>query len=122
MTRDRVVAFRDPHGLRPLVIGRLADRYCVASESCALDIIGADFVREIEPGEMVVITEDGITSSRPFAPTPSRFCIFEYVYFARPDSSANGKNVYAVRKHIGAELARENPVAADIVVPVPDSL
>jgi amidophosphoribosyltransferase len=121
LSPQSLIGVRDPHGVRPLVLGKLGDAHILASETCALDIIGADYVRDIAPGEMVVITEAGIESLMPFTKTEPRFCIFEYVYFARPDSSANGKNVYAVRKHIGAELARENPVAADIVVPVPDS-
>jgi amidophosphoribosyltransferase len=112
---------RDPYGVRPLVLGRLGDAYILASETCALDIIGGRFVRDIEPGEIVVIDEDGLRSVRPFAKVPERFCIFEYIYFARPDSNVEGRNVYEVRKRIGAELARENGVDADLVVPVPDS-
>ena len=96
-------------------------RWILASETCALDILGADFVRDIEPGEVVVIDADGVRSLRPFAPEPRRFCIFEYVYFSRPDSVVEGMGVYEVRKQIGAELARESGVAADVVVPVPDS-
>ncbi len=116
-----LMGVRDPNGVRPLVLGKLAEAYILASESCALDIIGAEYVRDIAPGEMVVITAQGITSSFPFAPAANRFCIFEYVYFARPDSVMENTSVYAVRKRIGAELARENIVAADVVVPVPDS-
>lgn len=116
-----LMGVRDPHGVRPLVLGTLGDAYILASETCALDIIGAHYVRDIAPGELVVIDGNGIRSLFPFATVPNRFCIFEYVYFARPDSSMEDKNVYAVRKAIGAELARENPVAADIIVPVPDS-
>ena len=121
LTSKKLIGVRDPYGVRPLVLGKLDDSYVLSSETCALDIIGADFVRDIAPGEMVVITKDGIESLRPFPPKPKRFCIFEYVYFARPDSSVEGKNVYEVRKQIGAELAREAPAAADMVIPVPDS-
>jgi amidophosphoribosyltransferase len=121
LTSKKLIGVRDPYGVRPLVLGKLDDAYILSSESCALDIIGADFVRDIGAGEMVVITKDGIESLRPFPPKPKRFCIFEYVYFARPDSSVEGKNVYEVRKCIGAELAHEAPAAADMVIPVPDS-
>src|SRR5690606_25132604 len=107
--------------VRPLVLGLLDGAWILASETVALDIIGAAYVRDIGPGELVVIDDDGVHSHRPFAPVKSRFCIFEYVYFARPDSSVDGRTVYSVRKRIGAELARESPVVADIVVPVPDS-
>ncbi|MGB0681796.1 MAG: amidophosphoribosyltransferase [Magnetovibrionaceae bacterium] len=121
MTRRKLIGARDPHGVRPLALGRLNDSYVLASETCAFDIIGAEYVREVEPGEIIVIDDQGLRSFKPFAPVPSRFCIFEYIYFARPDSTLNGHNVYQVRKAIGAELSRENPVDADIVVPVPDS-
>ncbi len=121
LTNKKMIGCRDPLGVRPLVLGRFEDSWVLASETCALDIIGATHVRDIEPGEMVVITETGIESLRPFAPAPSRFCIFEYVYFARPDSRVQGRAVYPVRKRIGAELAHEAPAEADIVVPVPDS-
>ncbi|MGB6117321.1 MAG: amidophosphoribosyltransferase, partial [Mesorhizobium sp.] len=104
-----------------LVLGDLDGAWILASETCALDIIGARFVRDLKPGEMVVITGKGIESIFPFEPQQSRFCIFEYVYFSRPDSAVEGRNVYEVRKNIGIELAREGPVDADIVVPVPDS-
>jgi amidophosphoribosyltransferase len=104
-----------------LVIGDLEGSYILASETCALDIIGARFVRDVEPGEMVVITEDGLESLFPFEKVQPRFCIFEYVYFARPDSSVEGRNVYGIRRQIGLELAKESPVDADVVVPVPDS-
>ncbi len=119
--QGQIIGVRDPHGIRPLVLGRLAESYILASESCALDIIGADFVRDIEPGEMVVLNGKGVQSSYPLAKKPERFCIFEYIYFARPDSFMEGKSVYETRKNIGAELAREAPVDADLVVPVPDS-
>jgi amidophosphoribosyltransferase len=118
---DAVVGVRDPLGVRPLVIGRLGDATILASETCALDIIGAELVRDVQPGEVVIVDRDGLRSIRPPAPPPRRFCIFEYVYFARPDSTVEGRGVYEVRKAIGAELAREAPAPADIVVPVPDS-
>ncbi|WP_163271553.1 amidophosphoribosyltransferase [Chelativorans alearense] len=121
LTSKKMIGCRDPLGIRPLVLGDLDGASILASESCALDIIGARFVRDLGPGEMVVVTEQGIESFFPFKKAKQRFCIFEYVYFARPDSSVEGRNVYEVRKEIGAELARENPVEADIVVPVPDS-
>jgi amidophosphoribosyltransferase len=121
LTSKKLIGVRDPYGVRPLVLGRLDSAWILASETCALDIIGAEFVRDIAAGEMVVITHEGIESIRPFTPRPRRFCIFEYVYFARPDSLVEGRNVYDVRKRIGAELARESPAKADMVVPVPDS-
>ncbi len=121
LTSKKLVGARDPYGVRPLVLGKLDDAWILASESCAFDIIGAEFVRDVEPGEMVVITHDGIESLKPFASKPQRFCIFEYVYFSRPDSQVEDRNVYDVRRNIGAELADEAPVAADMVVPVPDS-
>lgn len=120
MTRTKLVGVRDPHGVRPLMLGRLGDGWVLASETCALDIIGADFLREIEPGEMVVITEEGIESYFPFHKTAPKFCIFEYVYFSRPDSVIGGHSVYETRRQIGAELAKEAPVEADLVCPVPD--
>jgi amidophosphoribosyltransferase len=112
---------RDPLGVRPLVVGRLGDAHIVTSETCALDIIGAELVREVEPGEMVVLDDSGVHSLRPFPPTPQRFCIFEYIYFARPDSFMEGSSVYERRRRIGVELARESGVEADVVIPVPDS-
>ncbi len=121
MTRTKLIGVRDPLGVRPLVLGRLASGWVLASETCALDIIGADFEREIEPGEMVVISAKGVESSRPFAQQKSRFCIFEHVYFSRPDSFYGGRSVYETRRQIGVELAREAPVEADLVCPVPDS-
>ncbi len=122
MDEKQVIGLRDPHGIRPLVLGRTGKTYMMASESCALDIIGADYVREVEPGEMIILDENGLHSQRPFDEVPPRFCIFEYVYFARPDSFMEGRSVYAMRKNIGAELARESPCGeADLVVPVPDS-
>ncbi len=121
LTNDTLIGVRDTHGVRPLVLGTLDGAYILASETCALDIIGAKFVRDIEPGEIVTITDSGIESIKPFANTPSKFCIFEYVYFSRPDSSVEGQNVYEIRKRIGGELARESHVDADAIVPVPDS-
>ena len=121
LSENTMIGVRDPHGIRPLVLGMLDGAYILASETCALDIIGADYVRDIEAGEMVTITADGIQSHRPFAKRNPRFCIFEYVYFARPDSVLDGKNVYHARKQIGIELARESLIEADVVVPVPDS-
>ena len=121
LTESSVIGLRDPLGVRPLVIGRLDDTFIVTSETCALDIIGADFVRDVEPGELVVLDADGLHSHRPFPPAKQRPCIFEYIYFARPDSYMGGHNVYAVRKRIGAELARESPASVDAIIPVPDS-
>jgi amidophosphoribosyltransferase len=121
LTRDTVIGVRDPLGIRPLVLGRLDGAWCLASETCAFDIIGAEFVRDIEPGEIVTLSAEGVRSIKPFAPQPRRFCIFEHIYFARPDSVVEGASVYDVRKRIGAELARESGVPADVVVPVPDS-
>lgn len=121
MTREKLIGVRDPHGVRPLVLGKTGDAYILASETCALDIIGAEFVRDIAPGELIVIDKNGIHSQTPFAPVPTKFCIFEFIYFARPDSNVEGQNIYQVRKNIGAELARESHVEADVVVPVPDS-
>ncbi len=116
-----IIGGRDPLGVRPLVLGEIDGAQILASETCALDILGAEFVRDVEPGEVVVIGAGGVTSLRPFAPERRRFCIFEYVYFSRPDSIVEGAGVYDVRKRIGAELARESGVPADLVVPVPDS-
>ncbi len=121
MTNEVMIGVRDPRGVRPLVLGILDDAHILASETCALDIIGAEFVRDIEPGEMVIIDRSGVRSERPFNSDESRFCIFEYVYFSRPDSIVEGSNVYEARRRIGAELARERPVPADVVIPVPDS-
>ncbi|MDA8233157.1 MAG: amidophosphoribosyltransferase [Magnetospirillum sp.] len=121
LTKDAVIGVRDPLGIRPLVLGRLDGAWCLASETCAFDIIGAEFVRDVEPGEIVILSAGGVRSIKPFAPQPRRFCIFEYIYFARPDTIAEGTSVYEVRKRIGAELARESNLPADVVVPVPDS-
>jgi amidophosphoribosyltransferase len=118
---DMVIGVRDPLGVRPLVLGRLGTAHILASETCAFDIIGAEVLREVEPGELVVLDSSGVHSLRPFPRLPQRFCIFEHIYFARPDSIVEGHSVYDVRKRIGAELASEAPVAADVVIPVPDS-
>jgi amidophosphoribosyltransferase len=121
MTRDRVVAFRDPLGLRPLAIGRLADRYCVASESCAFDIIGAEYLRDVQPGEIVSLTDGGI-ETRMGVESPRRaFCVFEHIYFARPDSRLEGNRTQVSRRKMGEILWRESPVEADVVIAVPDS-
>ncbi len=121
MTNKKMIGARDPLGIRPLVLGDLAGAPVLASETCALDIIGAKFVREIENGEVVVIDKDGIESHRPFPKRTPRPCVFEYIYFARPDSVVGGRYVYDVRKDMGRQLALESPVDADVVIPVPDS-
>jgi len=121
LSRRKLIGARDPLGVRPLVLGQLGDAWILASETCALDIIGASYVRDIEPGELIVIDEDGLHSHHPSPPVRKRLCIFEYIYFARPDSDVDGTNVYEARKAIGAELARESSVEADLVIPVPDS-
>lgn len=122
MTAEGMIACRDPHGIRPLVMGRIGDAVVFASETVALDVVGAEFVREIEAGELVQVDHSGIVSShRPFAQVPARPCIFEHVYFSRPDSVMAGRSVYEVRKQIGKELAKEALADADLVIPVPDS-
>jgi amidophosphoribosyltransferase len=122
MTRTKLMGVRDPLGVRPLVLGKLGDGWALSSETCALDIIGAEFIREIEPGEMVVISEkEGVQSHFPFRRMKPRGCIFEQVYFSRPDSILGGRSIYETRRQIGVELAREAPVDADLVCPVPDS-
>ena len=121
LTPDAMVAARDPWGFRPLVIGKLEGAYIACSETCALDLIDAEFVREVEPGELVIVDRDGVRSFRPFPPEPVRQCVFEQIYFARPDSQVFGRNVLATRLALGKQLAREAPADADIVVPVPDS-
>ncbi|GBR03051.1 amidophosphoribosyltransferase [Acetobacter oeni LMG 21952] len=128
LSQNALMGVRDPLGVRPLVLGRMpgaaendATGWIFASESCGLDIVGAEFVRDVEPGELVIIDRDGVRSVRPFTPERPRFCVFEYIYFARPDSVLDGVPVYNARKQIGVELARESAVEADVVVPVPDS-
>jgi len=121
LSETQMVAVRDPNGFRPLCLGKRGDAYVIASESCALDLIEAKLVREIEPGEVVVIDKDGVNSFFPFKKVKPTPCIFEYIYFARPDSYIFGKNVYMVRKELGRQLARENKIEADLVIPVPDS-
>lgn len=121
MTEKRMIGIRDPYGMRPLCLGRLGDGYVLASESCALDTVGAQFIRDVEPGEVVIIDEKGVTSLRPHQPHQKALCIFEFVYFARPDSVIDGLSVQKARYALGRELARENPLDADLVIPVPDS-
>jgi amidophosphoribosyltransferase len=121
LTQDRLMAVRDPHGFRPLALGRLGDAWVVCSETCALDLIGATYVRDVEPGEVLVIGPDGLHSHRPFPPSKLAHCVFEHVYFARPDSYVFGQSVNEVRTNFGRVLAREAPVDADVVVPIPDS-
>jgi len=127
LTNDMLIGVRDPLGVRPLILGQtngadpLNPGWVLASESCALEMVGAEFVRDIEPGEIVAIDRNGVRSLKPFAQQKPRFCVFEYIYFARPDSVLEGHSVYAARKRIGRELAQESPVDADLIVPVPDS-
>lgn len=121
LANDMLVGVRDPLGVRPLVMGKIGEATIFASETCALDIVGAKYVRDVEPGEIVIVTPKGIRSLKPFPVQQKRFCIFEYVYFSRPDSESEGINVYETRQRIGAQLAVEAPVNADVVVPVPDS-
>ena len=121
LTRDAIYAIRDPAGFRPLTLGKLGDSWVVASETCALDLMEAKVEREVEPGEIAVITDEGVRSVRAFPPSERLQCVFEYVYFARPDSVLWGRNVHTVRKDLGRQLAREHPITADIVIPVPDS-
>ena len=121
MTKDRVFGVRDPHGFRPLALGRLGEAWVLCSETCALDLIGARYVRDVEPGELVILSAHGIRSVKPFAPAPQAQCIFEHVYFARPDSYVFGESVNEVRTELGRRLARECPADAEVVVPIPDS-
>jgi amidophosphoribosyltransferase len=121
MTNKKLVGARDPFGIRPLIIGKLKNSYIFASETCALDIVGATFIREVENGEIVIIENEEIKSVKPFPKQKARPCIFEYIYFARPDSLINGKCAYEFRKKLGIELAKETDVNADLIVPVPDS-
>jgi len=126
LSNEALMGVRDPLGVRPLILGRIAAAdgsvaWVLASETCALDIVGAEFVRDVEPGEIIIINDQGVHSIRPFSRTQARFCVFEYIYFARPDSIVEGTPVYTARKRIGAELARESHIDADVIVPVPDS-
>lgn len=121
LTKKKLVGVRDPYGVRPLVLGKLGNSYIFASESCAFDIIGADKIRDVEPGELIVIDDEGLHSSFPFEKRPHRLCIFEYIYFSRPDSVIENRSVYEARRKIGAELAKEAHIDADVIVPVPDS-
>jgi amidophosphoribosyltransferase len=121
LAEDKLFGLRDPHGVRPLCIGRIGDKYCLASESCALDTIGAEFIRDVEPGEIVVIDEEGLHSRQGLTKTKRSSCAFEYIYFARPDSTMDQLNVSASRRRMGIELALEYPIRADIVIAVPDS-
>jgi amidophosphoribosyltransferase len=125
LSNEALMGVRDPRGVRPLILGRIGNEgtggWVLASETCALDIVGADFIRDVEPGEIVVINDQGVHSIKPFGRMRERFCVFEYIYFARPDSVVEGTPVYDARKRIGMELARESPVPADVIVPVPDS-
>jgi amidophosphoribosyltransferase len=121
LTNKKLIGARDPIGLRPLVLGKIGDGWVLASETCALDIIGAEFIREIENGEVIIISEQGVESFHPFPKRPESPCLFEYVYFARPDSIVQGRSVYEVRRRMGHQLALENPADVDVIVPVPDS-
>ena len=121
LTNEALIGVRDPLGVRPLVLGKLEDAWILTSETCALDILGARFERDVEPGEIIIIDGKGPRSIKPLTKQPRRFCVFEHIYFARPDSRLEGIGVYEARKRIGMELAKESPVPADVIVPVPDS-
>jgi len=121
MTENEIIAMRDPHGFRPLSLGKLDGAYVVASETCAFDLIEAEYIRDVAPGEMLVISDQGVRSSFPLKPEEPSHCIFEFIYFARPDSRVFGQNVYTIRKNFGRQLARETGIEADVVIPVPDS-
>jgi amidophosphoribosyltransferase len=121
LSESKLIAARDPRGFRPLLLGRLKDAFVFASESCAFDLIEAEFIREVEPGEVVVVDAKGLRSFKPWTEESRKFCVFEHVYFARPDSVIDGRSVYRVREALGRTLAREHPVEADVVIPVPDS-
>lgn len=121
MTEDKLIGIRDPHGIRPLALGRLKDSYVIASETCAFDVIGAEYIRDVRPGEIIIINKEGLTSIQTPVPLQSSFCIFEFIYFARTDSVIDGISVHASRREAGRILARESPVDADIVIGVPDS-
>jgi amidophosphoribosyltransferase len=121
LTKDKLIAVRDPHGFRPLALGRLDGAVVICSETCAMDLIGATYERDVEPGEVLIVSAEGVRSIKPFPPAPLAHCVFEHVYFARPDSYVFGRSVNEVRTELGRVLAREQPVGADVVVPVPDS-
>ena len=121
MTENELVAARDPHGFRPLSLGKLDGAYIVASETCVMDLIEAEFIREVEPGEVILINDQGIQSFFPFKKVEPKHCVFEHIYFARPDSYIFGEHVYSVRKNLGRAMAQESPADVDIIVPVPDS-
>ncbi|MFC1699219.1 amidophosphoribosyltransferase [Candidatus Omnitrophota bacterium] len=121
MVNDTLIGARDPYGWRPLCIGKLDGAYVLASETCALDLIRAKYIRDVEPGEVVFITKQGLKSVKPFPKTKCAFCIFEFIYFARPDSNIFGRNVYLTRKRLGRQMAREHPTKAELVLPIPDS-
>ena len=121
LTNDNLIGVRDPNGFRPLILGRLKKSHVLASETCALNLIDAEYIREIKPGEMVIIDKDGVKSIQAIKPNKQSYCIFELIYFSRPDSLVNGKDVYALRKKFGHQLAMEHPVDGDVVIPVPDS-
>lgn len=120
LMRNKIIAIRDPLGFRPLCLGKIDDAHVVASETCSLDLIGATYIRDVQPGEMVILDDSGVTSLRPFQRQPSRHCVFEHVYFARPDSMVFGRNVHQSRYAMGQRLAKEHPAEVDMVVPVPD--
>ena len=121
MCDNKMIVARDPHGFRPLVMGKLDDSYVFSSETCALDIIGADYIREVNPGELIIISDETMASTYPFKEESKKFCVFEHIYFSRPDSIYNDEVVYDIRKRIGKELAKESAVETDIIIPVPDS-
>ena len=121
MTENELLAARDPHGFRPLCLGKLDGAYIIASETCVMDLIEAEFIREVEPGELILINEDGLQSFFPFKKVESKYCVFEHIYFARPDSFLFGEHVYTARKEMGRAMAQESPADADLIVPVPDS-
>tara|TARA_B110000438_G_scaffold281628_1_gene307964 strand:+ start:788 stop:2191 length:1404 start_codon:yes stop_codon:yes gene_type:complete len=121
MTENELLAARDPHGFRPLCLGKLDGAYIIASETCVMDLIEAEFIREVEPGELILINENGLQSFFPFKKVESKYCVFEHIYFARPDSFLFGEHVYTARKEMGRAMAQESPVDADLIVPVPDS-
>lgn len=121
LSEGHMIGIRDPRGFRPLALGKIGEGFCLVSETCALDLIGAKLIREIEPGEMVIISDAGLRSFKPFSPEKTSFCVFEYIYFARPDSMIHGLNVHLTRKEFGRQLARESGTDADVVIPIPDS-